>query len=177
MSIHVHVPPSLWHACSEQAMKQLQVDMRRIQLKTSQNEEARAKTQDELSQVMALHCSTKAKLEDLEQLIFTEEQSNRVRSHRDQECSHPSQALILYVWAYKGHVKCEVVESTACDRGSPQVDNAGVSYGLSKMSKVIICYLLYGRIVLRATSENLLNHSKYKTYGKAAQHTVKVLLA
>ncbi|XP_062412169.1 coiled-coil domain-containing protein 178 isoform X2 [Sardina pilchardus] len=62
---------------SEQAMKQLQVDMRRIQLKIGQNEEARTKTQTELSQVMALHCSTKAKLEDLEHLTFTEEQGNR----------------------------------------------------------------------------------------------------
>ncbi|XP_041962522.1 coiled-coil domain-containing protein 178 isoform X3 [Alosa sapidissima] len=62
---------------SEQAIKQLQVDMRRIQLKIGQNEDARTKTQTQLSQVMALHCSTKAKLEDLEHLTFTEEQSNR----------------------------------------------------------------------------------------------------
>ncbi|XP_031418799.1 coiled-coil domain-containing protein 178 isoform X2 [Clupea harengus] len=62
---------------SEMATKQLQVDMKRIQQKIGQNERARDKAQEHLVPVMALHCSIKANLKDLEQLTFIEEQSNR----------------------------------------------------------------------------------------------------
>ncbi|KAL2097790.1 hypothetical protein ACEWY4_006997 [Coilia grayii] len=62
---------------SEQAIKQLQADMKRLLLKIGQNEELREKSQEELSEVMSLHCCTKAREEDLEQTAFAQDQKNK----------------------------------------------------------------------------------------------------
>ncbi|XP_013995610.2 coiled-coil domain-containing protein 178 isoform X1 [Salmo salar] len=62
---------------SEQAVKQLQKERKRMLQKISVNEEQREEAKEELSQVAAMHANTKVNLEELEQQTFMEEQRMR----------------------------------------------------------------------------------------------------
>lgn len=75
---------------SEQAVKQLQKERKRMLQKISVNEEQREEAKEELSQVAAMHANTKVNLEELEQQTFMEEQRMRVRVERDMHLTcHP----------------------------------------------------------------------------------------